>query len=93
MGRSYTEPEIKLVPQYISTYYLSRTRDPDDEFACEQAMTTFGDWRDVGPEGISKFLDHYIFDSKYAAYTFLEGYRIGRGWGKLQEALKQGGWK
>lgn len=78
MGRSHTEPEVKVVPDHASTYYLSRTRDPDDEFACEQVMTDFGTWRDVGSEGISAFLHHMLFDTKYAAYTFHNGYLIGK---------------
>ena len=88
MGRSFTEPEVKLLPDHVSTYYISRTRDPDDEFACEQAMARDWRFRDI-PEGVTidgplalgtnSTLDGFlVIDTRYAAAMALEGWKAGR---------------
>jgi hypothetical protein len=83
MGRSYTEPEVKAVPDTISIYYLSRTRDPDDEFATEQVMGKDWQFHDIhvsSPE-YEDFEHNYlvmVIDSRYAAVMALQGWNAGR---------------
>ena len=80
MGRSFTEPEVKLVPNHLNTFYISRTRDPDDEFACEQAMTWGWEFVDVDARvKIAAYLDDFlVIDGRYAATMALQGWKGGR---------------